>query len=142
MSANTGYPNPHGKVVLVIEDSPTQAMMARELLQSNGLKVILAVNGEMGVNLAHTVSPVLILLDVQMPDINGFEVCERLKNDPETANIPVIMFTRNDSPQAVQQGLETGALDYIPKDAFANAVLLETLHQMGLIDPKSSPDEE
>lgn len=122
-----------GKVILVVEDSPTQALSINTILTEAGLRVICAINGRMGVRLAHQVRPDLIVLDVQMPDMNGFEVCEQLKKDPETANIPIIMFTRNDTPEAVQQGLQSGAIDYIPKDAFAMAVLLETFRQMGMV---------
>ena len=126
------------KMILVIEDSPTQALTLRSLLIHAGLKVICATNGNDGVRLAGQVNPGLILLDIQMPDINGFEVCDQLKNDPETANIPIIMFTQNDTPESLQEGMRRGAVDYIPKDAFAPAVLLETLRQMGFI--KSTKD--
>jgi PleD family two-component response regulator len=67
-----------------------------------------------------------------MPEINGFEVCKILKSSPDTVDIPVILFTRWDASEAVQLGLEYGAVDYIPKDAFADAVLVETLRQMGI----------
>ena len=77
--------------------------------------------------------PDLIVLDVQMPGMNGFQVCRQLKSDPATEDIPIIMFTRHDEQEAVVLGLQTGAVDYIPKDAFADAVLLETLRQMDLI---------
>ncbi len=122
------------RLVLVVEDSPTQAMIIQEFLTRVGLHVLYATNGKMGVHLARSAHPALVLLDVQMPDMNGYEVCERLKKDPMTYGIPVIMFTRNDSLEAVQHGLESGAVDYIPKDAFAMAVLLETLRQMGLVN--------
>jgi two-component system sensor histidine kinase/response regulator len=125
---------PGSKIVLVVEDSPTQALNLNAVLERAGLQVICATNGRMGIRLAHQVHPDLIVLDVQMPDVNGFEVCEQLKKDKETADIPIIMFTRNDDPQAVQMGLQAGVVDYITKDAFANAVLLETLRQMGLIE--------
>ncbi len=124
----------YGKLILVIEDSPTQAIIIQEVLAETGLEVICATNGRSGLRLAHQVNPALILLDVQMPDINGFDVCGQLKNDPETSSIPIIMFTRNDTPEAVQMGLQSGAVDYIPKDAFATAVLIETLRQMGFIE--------
>jgi putative two-component system response regulator len=65
--------------------------------------------------------------------MNGFQVCQRLKTDPKTAGIPVIMLTRYDEAEAVLIGLQAGAVDYIPKDAFAGAVLLETMRQMGLL---------
>lgn len=120
-------------VILVIEDSPTQALHTSELLERSGIHTICATNGRMGLNLAHSVQPTLIVLDVQMPDMNGFEVCRKLKDDPETTDIPVIMLTRNDALEAMQMGLNSGADDYIPKDAFADAVLLETLRQMGFL---------
>jgi DNA-binding response OmpR family regulator len=68
-----------------------------------------------------------------MPGMNGFQVCQQLKRAVDTAEIPIIMFTRHDEQEAVVLGLQTGAVDYIPKDAFADAVLLETLRQMKLI---------
>ena len=120
-------------VILVVEDSPTQAVTVQALLVNAGLRVLCATNGKEGIRLSRQVQPALILLDIQMPDMNGFEVCEHLKNDEETADIPIILFTRNDSPESVQKGFGHGAVDYIPKDAFASAVLLETLRQMGLI---------
>jgi CheY-like chemotaxis protein len=126
-------PSAQGKVILVIEDSPTQAITVQSLLIKVGLRVLCATNGKDGVRLAKQVNPGLILLDIQMPDMNGFQVCELLKKDRETMNIPIIMLTRNDSPDAVKQGLAFGVVDYIPKDAFASAVLLETLYHMGFI---------
>ena len=78
--------------------------------------------------------PDVIILDIQMPEINGFEVCKMLKASPDLAEIPVILFTRWDASEAVQLGLEYGAIDYIPKDAFADAVLIETLRQMGIVN--------
>lgn len=122
-----------GKVALVIEDSPTQALSLEDTLERAGLLVICTTNGYEGIQLACQSHPGLIILDVQMPGINGFEVCERLKNNPETADIPIIMFTHNDTPEALQMGLDSGIVDYIPKDAFATVVLLETIRQMGLI---------
>ena len=66
--------------------------------------------------------------------MNGFQVCRHLKSEHDTKDIPIIMFTRHDEQEAVKLGLQTGAVDYIPKDAFADAVLLETLRQMELLD--------
>ncbi len=121
------------KTILVVEDSPTQALHLQTLLEQEGLKVVLAYDGRAGVQMAQQLHPDLIVLDVHMPEMNGFQVCQHLKDGPDTADIPVIMFTRRDDHEAVVMGLQTGAVDYIPKDAFADAVLLETLRQMGLI---------
>ncbi len=121
------------KIVVVIEDSPTQALHLQTLLEQTGMEVILAFNGRTGLQLAQQLHPDLVVLDVQMPEMNGFQVCRELKNRPDTADIPIIMFTRHDEQEAIVLGLQTGAIDYIPKDAFADAVLLETLRQMKLI---------
>lgn len=121
-------------MILVVEDSTTQALHLRTLLEQQGLDVLWARDGVEGVQLARQQGPDLIVLDIQMPEMNGFEVCQRLKETDETADIPVIMFTRYDDAQSVLSGLEKGAIDYIPKDAFAEAVLLETLREMGFLN--------
>jgi DNA-binding response OmpR family regulator len=121
------------KTILVVEDSPTQALHMQTLLEQQGLEVLLAHDGQMGLQIAQELLPDLIVLDVQMPGMNGFQVCRQLKNGQATADIPIIMFTRHDEQEAVVLGLQTGAVDYIPKDAFADAVLLETLRQMRFI---------
>jgi DNA-binding response OmpR family regulator len=122
------------KRILVVEDSPTQAQHMRMLLEQEGVEVVLADDGRMGLQMAQELLPDLIVLDVQMPGMNGFQVCRQLKNQRDTEDIPIIMFTRHDEQEAVVLGLQTGAVDYIPKDAFADAVLLETLRQMKFIE--------
>ena len=122
------------KTVLVVEDSPTQALHMQALLEQEGLSILLAHDGKTGLEMAQELGPDLIVLDVQMPGMNGFQVCGELKNRRATKDIPIIMFTRHDEQEAVVLGLQTGAVDYIPKDAFADAVLLETLRQMKFID--------
>ncbi|HOT93062.1 MAG TPA: response regulator [Anaerolineae bacterium] len=121
------------KSILVIEDSPTQALSLQALLEANGLHVTVAYNGVDGLALARNLLPEAIVLDIQLPDMDGFQVCQQLKSWPETADLPVIMLTQHDEHTAVVQGLQLGALEYIPKDAFANSVLVGTLSQMGLI---------
>lgn len=121
------------KTILIVEDSTTQALHLQALLEQEGLEVELAYDGRAGLQMAQQLQPDLIVLDVQMPEMNGFQVCQQLKEAHDTADIPVIMFTRYDEHEAVMLGLQTGVIDYIPKDAFADAVLLETLRQMGFI---------
>ena len=119
--------------ILVVEDSPTQAMHIQTLLEREGISVVLAADGPEGLSLAQRVHPDLVILDMQLPGMNGLQVCSELKQAPATAEIPVILFTRHDDPKMIAMGLQSGIVDYIPKDAFADAVLLETLRQMGLI---------
>ena len=127
------------KSILLVEDSTTQALHLRTLLEREGLQVAWARDGRQGVEKAQQLHPDLVVLDIQMPEMNGFEVSRMLKEEAETADIPIIMFTRYDDAQSVMSGLETGAIDYIPKDAFAEAVLLETLRQMGFVAARETP---
>jgi putative two-component system response regulator len=129
-------------IVVVAEDSPTQAFNLRDLLRQSGIEVLWAPNGVECLRLVDQVRPDLIILDLEMPEMNGLETCAALKKNPNTENIPVIMFTRHDNPELIRLGLEHGAVDYIPKDAFAHAVLLETLRDIGLIGPRSAPVED
>ncbi len=122
-----------GKTILIVEDSATQALHLQVMLEEAGLRVIWAPDGQAGLSIARQTRPDLIVLDVQLPDMDGFEVCQNLKSQNDTRPIPVIMFTRHDDPENVALGLQTGATDYIPKDGFADAVLVETLRQMGLV---------
>jgi PleD family two-component response regulator len=137
MTKNTNVKRDDAKV-LVIEDSHTQALHLQALLEREGLDVALAFDGKSGLEMANQDCPAVAILDVQMPEMNGFEVCKQLKETPATADIPIIMLTCRDENEAVLEGLQVGAIDYIPKDAFSDAVLLETLRQMGIIAAKET----
>jgi PleD family two-component response regulator len=126
-------PMPDQKTILIIEDSTTQALHLQMLLEGNRLNVEWADTGLKGVDMAQQLLPDLIILDLQLPDINGVQVGERLKNTDATSAIPIILMTRYDDSEMVLEAMEIGIDDYIPKDAFADAVLVETLRQMGLI---------
>lgn len=130
-------PNSTKKTVLVVEDSPTQAVQTRALLVANGLHVLMASDGMEGVEMAEEYLPKLIILDWEMPRMNGGEVLRVLKSKPDTCKIPIIIFTHHDSPEIKAAGIQEGAVDFIPKDAFAKVVMLETLKQMGFIAPAS-----
>jgi len=81
------------KKILVIEDESDQVMMMQTRLEANGFDVISASNGEDGMKKAYSERPDLILLDLIMPKMSGYEVCRRLKSDPEVRNIPVLVIT-------------------------------------------------
>jgi CheY-like chemotaxis protein len=121
------------KTVLIVEDSRTQGLRLKSVLENEGLQVLLARSGREGLDMALRNKPDAIILDLEMPDMNGFQVCERLKARPETGEIPIIMLTRFDDNLVASRGLESGAIEFIPKDVFADAVLLESFRQMGLI---------
>lgn len=119
---------------LLVEDSQTQAMQIKETLESVGLRVRVAHDGAEGLREAVANPPQLIVLDVNLPGMDGFQICRRLKRTPSTQHIPIIMLTDQDSAQATMSGLRAGADDYIPKDVFAEEHLVDTLRTLGLIE--------
>ncbi len=119
--------------ILVVEDCPVQALALQRLLKRRGLQVLHARNGQFGVTMARRWMPDAIVLDVNMPDMDGFEVCRRLQGNTETSHIPIIVLTANDSPSMFRHSISLGAIDFIPKDGFANAVLLGTLCQLHIL---------
>jgi CheY-like chemotaxis protein len=120
--------------VLLVEDSKTQAAQIKETLESVGLSVRIAYDGPDGIREAVEHPPALIVLDVQLPTMDGFQVCRRLKRNPSTQNIPIIMLTDRSGPKATISGLRAGADDYIPKDIFASEHLVSTLQELGILD--------
>jgi DNA-binding response OmpR family regulator len=116
--------------VLMVEDSPPQALKMKMALENGGCRVYWSETGFGGLGMAQQRRFDLIILDVELPDINGFEICRKLKADEKLKHIPVVMLTTLDSASDVMSGLDAGAIDYIPKDAFAELVLLETIKQM------------
>lgn len=120
--------------VLLVEDSPTQAQQIKETLEDVGLEVYVVNDGPDAIREAMTNPPNLIVLDVNLPSMDGYQVCRRLKRNPGTRNVPVIMLTEHASPKETMTGLQSGADDYIPKDIFAGEHLLDTLRELGLIE--------
>ena len=101
--------------VLVIDDSPTDLALLKAYLQEMGFITLLAQDAETGMGMALGEHPDLILLDVVMPGIDGFEVCRKLKDDSRTCEIPVIFVSANEQSCDKVAGLKLGAIDYISK---------------------------
>jgi DNA-binding response OmpR family regulator len=140
MTANNRQdtPAPNQPLVLIVEDSFPQMLKTRLILESIGCHVVWSDTDRGGLSLAREKAFDLIVLDIELPDISGFEVCRSLKADPELVDIPVIMLTSLDHADTAMNGFTAGAIDYIPKDAFADAVLVETIKQMKVVDAGSS----
>lgn len=119
--------------ILVVEDSRTQAMRIRLELLRHGLEVEIATDGPSGLAAAQKNLPTAIVLDIDLPGLNGYGVCRALKEDLRTVNIPIVMLTHYDDAQKALEGLEIGAIDYIPKDSFAEHNLVESLRQLGVL---------
>jgi len=100
--------------ILIVDDYPGARYLRSRILSEAGYEVFEASTGAEALTIAGTIKPSLILLDVNLPDISGFEVCQHLKQDPVTANIPVIQITGAWlSEEARQQGLSSGANAYL-----------------------------
>ncbi|MBD1939014.1 response regulator [Microcoleus sp. FACHB-68] len=103
------------EIILVIDDSPTNLEILQSTLESAGYKVMVEMDGLTGLEQAKSYPPDLILLDVMMPGMDGFETCRQLQADPLTKNIPVIFMTGLADPGDKVKGLQLGAVDYIIK---------------------------
>ncbi|MBW2433868.1 MAG: SpoIIE family protein phosphatase [Deltaproteobacteria bacterium] len=101
--------------LLLVDDNPTNLQVLYQTLENTGCKLLVAKNGETALSIAQKASPDLILLDIMMPGIDGFEVCRRLKADPATADIPVIFLSALTDTKDKVQGLQLGAVDYVSK---------------------------
>ncbi|HIK05363.1 MAG TPA: response regulator [Trichormus sp. M33_DOE_039] len=107
--------NPPTEFILIVDDNTTNLSILKEALKTIGLRVRLAVDGESAIKQAKQELPMLILLDVEMPGINGFETCTLLKADPLTQDIPIIFMTALSDTANKVKGLSLGAVDYITK---------------------------
>jgi sigma-B regulation protein RsbU (phosphoserine phosphatase) len=114
------------KKVLIADDSPTIVKMLTFMLSTLPCEVIAATDGVEAIKLSYKCQPDLILLDILMPKMNGYQVCRLLKDDEETTHIPIVMLTAKDQQSDRFWGLATGADEYIVKD-FEDSELLNTI---------------
>ncbi|OGP06105.1 MAG: hypothetical protein A2Z91_05960 [Deltaproteobacteria bacterium GWA2_38_16] len=117
------------KRILLVDDEKDLVDVIRVLLESKGYQVSEAYNGIDGLEKAKKEKPDLILLDVMMPGLNGYQVCRELKKDPKYKTIPIVMLTAKAQESDRFWGVESGADDYLTKP-FEAARLLETLEKI------------
>lgn len=115
--------------ILLVDDDPDFVFATRAVLETHGYEVIVAENGEAGLAKARDEAPDLILLDVIMPALDGFEVCQRLKADPLLSRVPVVMITSfadryMETSLALSQGLTLEADDFVDKPIRPTELLL------------------
>ncbi|MGL5063922.1 MAG: sensor histidine kinase [Microcoleus sp.] len=103
------------ELILVVDDTPANLEVVCETLSDAGYEVITAIDGDRALKRVQSYPPDLILLDIQMPGIDGFETCKRLKADPETASIPIVFMTALSDTDSKVKGFDLGAVDYITK---------------------------
>ncbi len=113
------------KKILFIEDESTLQKAFGDILTQYKYKVISALDGKIGLRLAKSEKPDLILLDIVLPSMNGFEVLKRLKQDPETEKIPVIVLTNLEKMEDVKEAIELGAKAYLVKTQYGIEEVME-----------------
>lgn len=127
--------------ILIVDDAPENIRILAESLKSS-YAIMFARNGESALNLANTVpAPDIILLDVIMPGLSGYEVCRKLKENPNTSGIPVIFITSQSEEDDEARGLELGAVDYISKPFRASLVMNRVANQLELKRHRDRLDE-
>ena len=117
--------------ILVVDDSQTELHVLKGLLEKNGYSVQTAEDGAQGIDAAKEHQPDLILMDVVMPVLNGFQATRQLHRDPATSDIPVIMVTTKDQETDRSWGLRQGAVDYVVKPIDAKALLSKIKSALG-----------
>lgn len=113
--------------ILIIDDSPTETFRFKEILSKHGFSTIEASNGADGVTLAKTAQPDLILMDVVMPGVNGFQATRQITRSPETKHIPVVIVSTKDQATDRLWGKRQGAKDYLVKPV-DEIKLIETIN--------------
>ena len=115
--------------ILIVEDSPLEAEILRRCLDKAGYRITVAKNGEEGLQVARARHPALVVSDINMPVMSGYELCRRIKHDGALWNIPVILLTSLSEPENIIQAINAGTDSYITKP-FIETILLERIHSL------------
>jgi len=115
MSIVRGGPFSESPVILIVDDDMMQRLSARAYLEAAGFSVFESCGGYDCIEQLHSVRPDLIILDVMMPDIDGFEVCRQIRSDPDLIHTPVLMITGLDDQNSIERAFEAGATDFLVK---------------------------
>ncbi|MEM8639102.1 MAG: response regulator [Cyanobacteria bacterium P01_G01_bin.54] len=118
--------------ILVVDDIPDNIRFLASMLKEQGFNVRPAINGQIALRAVQATAPDLILLDINMPNMDGYAVCRQLKADPQTAEIPIIFLSALNDAQDKVKAFEAGGADYISKPFFVEEVLARINHQLQL----------
>jgi twitching motility two-component system response regulator PilH len=102
-------------LILIADDSPTEVYVLQKMLEKNGHDVLIAEDGEQAVQMAYDKHPQLILMDVVMPNLNGFQATRKLTKDPQTSDIPIVIVSSKNQETDKMWGLRQGAKGYLGK---------------------------
>lgn len=123
------HSNKEKKSILIIDDNPVQAKLLEKRLSDNGYKILIALQAADGLQIAMTRFPDLIILDVMMPIINGYNLCQILKNEEKYKHIPIIILTARDKEKDKKIGQKVGANVYLTKPV-DTPILLKTIQEL------------
>ena len=115
--------------ILIVDDEPSIVKMVSKRLEVEGFDVLVAMDGQEGLDKAQTESPDLIVLDLMLPKVNGYEVCSQLKQDARYQKIPIMLFTAKTQAKDEQLGKECGANAYLRKP-FQGKELIDTIRML------------
>ena len=116
------------KMILIIEDEEDTLLFLKDRLEMEGYQVMTANNGQEGLEKARELRPNLILLDVMLPKMNGYQVCQQLKQDANTQTLPIILITAKSQKSDRLSGKESGWDDYVTKPFDTNELLKKITH--------------
>ena len=122
--------------ILIVDDVVSNVLLLKILLTNEKFQVCTASNGNMCIEMAKSERPDLILLDVMMPDLNGFDTAVILKKDPETQEIPIIFLTALNNPSDLVKGFQVGANDFLTKPFNKEELVMRVMHQIQLVAAK------
>jgi DNA-binding response OmpR family regulator len=122
-------------LILMIDDDPDICEIVKVNLEGAGYNVSIATDGASGLNQAFALKPDLVILDVLMPELDGWQVLDRLAGDPRTSATPVIMLTCKGDDQDVLHGLNTGAVEYVTKPFYPENLVASIKILLGVLDP-------
>ncbi|MCT7979329.1 response regulator [Laspinema olomoucense] len=118
--------------ILIVDDVPDNIRLLTRILVKRGFQTRKALNGRMALTAIQASKPRLILLDVQMPDMTGYELCHRIKSDPDSLHIPIIFLSANDDTSEKRKAIHLGGADYISKPFNIEKLVGAIHHQLKL----------
>ena len=120
--------------ILVVDDDEMTTELAKTFLEKHGFAVVIAKDGDEAIQLAHAEVPNLILLDVMLPTVDGFEVCKQLRSHDSFKKTPILMFTARGFSSDVEQGQAAGADEYIVKPFSGKALVATIRKHLGITE--------
>ena len=122
--------------IMIVDDVPTNIQFLGKILKAEGFKISPASNGRKALEMIPRVKPDLVLMDIMMPGMDGFEVCKRMKDSPDMKDIPVIFLSALNQPEDVVKGFKLGAADYISKPFNTEELLVRVRNHIELVNSR------